>query len=158
MYLPPPSDEFHTCHFRGNPQRKMRFMGTLRSLPRTNSTRALSRKSWDEGSRLLHASSLSYILMREARGKALDMSAARLALLSTRVTQWDQVVWIYHLRLAGCLLFGIQLPIWLSTVYFCPLRTKQKHKVTHSRSLCSVKLYLLYRVRQRNASQEMERN
>ena len=39
---------------------------------------------------------------------------ARLALLSTRVTQWDLVVWIYHLRLAGCLLFGIQLPIWLS--------------------------------------------
>ena len=78
MYLPPPSDEFHTCHFRGNPQRKMRFMGTLRcSLPRTDSTRALSRKSWDEGSRLLHASSLSYILMREAREKALDMSAAR---------------------------------------------------------------------------------
>ena len=50
--------------------------------------------------------------MREAREKALDMSAARLALLSTRDTQWDQVVWIYHLRLAGCLLFEIQLSIW----------------------------------------------
>ena len=91
MYLPPPSDEFHTCHFRGQSAKKDEIHEI-----RPNSTRALSRKSWDEGSRLLHASSLSYILMREARGKALDMSAARLALLSTRDTQWDQVVWIYH--------------------------------------------------------------
>ena len=37
-----------------------------------------SREGGSKGSRLvLHASSLSYILMREARGKALDMSAAR---------------------------------------------------------------------------------